>query len=513
MNQKQWVWLRRGSQIFFFSAFVAIIWTTRYPLRGFVNPRVFFQLDPLVMLLTSLAERAWLAGLGLTGLTLVVTWIWGRVFCGWFCPLGGLMDFSSWVLSRVLPRRRREQEPSRWRWAKRALLGLLVLLAAAGVQALWFFDPFAIFVRAFSFTVQPGINTGVDRFFSVLLPATHFYPPLDAGYNWLKDVVLDVGNTVFPHAAVIFWIFVALLAAVLIRRRWWCRYACPLGGLLGLVSRHSLLKRESRACSHACGICQNVCRTNAITSDNRTLADECVVCLDCTVRCPGHKTTFTFQTAPKSQLAGEIPQAPGLSRAQFLVLMAGVLIPSSGCRPKLPGFNRQAQVLRPPASLAEEEFVQRCVRCGNCMKVCLTNVLQPAVAEAGWTGIWTPRLQPAIGYCEYQCNLCGQVCPTGAIQPLTVAEKMKTKIGLAEIQKAACIPWALGNECLVCEEHCPVSNKAIKAEFFVNAQGQRVGRPVIDPALCVGCAICENKCPARPRGVRVGVIKNRNPMK
>jgi formate hydrogenlyase subunit 6/NADH:ubiquinone oxidoreductase subunit I len=133
------------------------------------------------------------------------------------------------------------------------------------------------------------------------------------------------------------------------------------------------------------------------------------------------------------------------------------------------------------------------------MKACPTNALQPALAEAGPEGLWTPVLVPRVGYCEYYCSLCSQVCPTGAIRELTVPEKTQVRIGTAWIDKDRCLPYALGRPCIVCEEHCPTSPKAIK---FVMVETKRADgtlavqkAPVIDLDLCIGCGICENKCP------------------
>ena len=138
------------------------------------------------------------------------------------------------------------------------------------------------------------------------------------------------------------------------------------------------------------------------------------------------------------------------------------------------------------------------------MKVCPTNVLQPSLLESGFSGVWTPRFNARIGYCEYKCTLCGRVCPTGAIKEIGLEEKMKTKMGLAVIDKSLCIPWAKGTECIVCQEHCPVSDKAIKLSEHRMPGGKILKLPRIDPGLCVGCAICENKCPVDPvRAIRV----------
>ncbi len=133
------------------------------------------------------------------------------------------------------------------------------------------------------------------------------------------------------------------------------------------------------------------------------------------------------------------------------------------------------------------------------MKVCPTNALQPALSEAGPEGIWTPVLVPKIGYCEYYCSLCSQVCPTGAIQELTVEKKIQVKIGTAWINKSRCIPWVFGDSCIVCEEHCPVSPKAIKlVKTEVKLPDGTIKTPLtpfIDTSECTGCGICENKCP------------------
>jgi MauM/NapG family ferredoxin protein len=157
------------------------------------------------------------------------------------------------------------------------------------------------------------------------------------------------------------------------------------------------------------------------------------------------------------------------------------------------------KLIRPPGALPEPRFLRTCVKCGECMKACPTNALQPATTQAGPEGLWTPVLVPKIGYCEYYCSLCSQVCPTGAIKELTIPEKVNVRIGTAWINKNRCIPYFLGRPCIVCEEHCPTSPKAIK---FVMVETRRPDgtvatqkAPVIDLDLCIGCGICENKCP------------------
>jgi ferredoxin len=174
-------------------------------------------------------------------------------------------------------------------------------------------------------------------------------------------------------------------------------------------------------------------------------------------------------------------------------------------------------LVRPPGSLAEEEFLARCIRCGECMKVCPTNAIHPAALEAGLEGMWSPVLNMEIGYCEYECTLCTQVCPTGAIRPLEIAEKQKIKIGLAYFDRNRCLPYAWSRTCIVCEEHCPTPKKAIWFEevqvLTAAGGGVTVKQPRVDPELCIGCGICVNKCviKGQPAILVSSVGETRNP--
>ena len=167
--------------------------------------------------------------------------------------------------------------------------------------------------------------------------------------------------------------------------------------------------------------------------------------------------------------------------------------------------NASPLLIRPPGSLAEDDFTARCIRCGQCMRVCPNNALHPTLMEAGAEGIWTPILIAKIGYCEPSCTLCGQVCPTGAIQELTHKDKVGDKstppnrIGTAFVDRGRCLPWAMATPCIVCEEWCPTSPKAVYLEEVIvtNREGKEVAvkRPYVDAALCTGCGACEFACP------------------
>jgi len=199
-----------------------------------------------------------------------------------------------------------------------------------------------------------------------------------------------------------------------------------------------------------------------------------------------------------------------VSRRAFLSAAgAGVAAPVMlRVAPFVQGRTYNPDLIRPPGSLAEDDFLAKCVRCGECMKVCPTNAIHPATLEAGLAGIWSPLMLFAVGYCEYNCTLCGQVCPTGAIEELTVEEKQEVKIGIAHVDRTRCLPFAFDRECIVCEEHCPTPEKAIwfREVAVIDHNGDEVllKQPQVDAELCIGCGICEEKCPVNdPAAIRV----------
>ena len=205
-----------------------------------------------------------------------------------------------------------------------------------------------------------------------------------------------------------------------------------------------------------CRLCRTICRTGAIDLNRRIDPAECVLCLDCLHKCPRDRIHFTPAHAA--------PAAPPINlgrRTVLASLAAGALAPLA--LPARPHARRPEPLLvRPPGALAEVDFLGQCVRCGECMKVCIGNALHASGFEAGLEGLFTPRLIGRIGYCEYNCTLCGQVCPTGAIRRLDRTAKHTTVIGRAHFDRNRCLPYASGIDCIVCEEHCPTPDKAIK---------------------------------------------------
>lgn len=503
---KTWVFLRRFSQCVFFSFFVYVLWSTTYPLHGKIPPDILFQIDPLVMFFTSLSERVLLAGVFVSTGLILFSLVLGRFFCGWVCPLGTMSD---WMAS--LQRRKKilkDETNRRIRKIKYFLLGAVVVFAIFGIQIAWVFDPIVIAGRFISLNVIPTVTWVSEKLFVFLIQNFNLHQTfVYDGYLTLKQSFLGVKVYYFSNALAILLYILLIFTGAIIFSRLWCRMLCPLGAIFALAARGSLLERQTQACSH-CQICQKRCRMGAIRGDSSYQKSECILCMDCVYDCSQKKTRFGWKdkkSARTSLTTEKQTGNEGITRKEFLlVFLASLASLAAGTISFKNGFpGSQRKVIRPPGAQAEKDFVDRCIRCGNCMKVCPTNGLQPVMMESGAEGIWTPRLIPEIGYCEYSCTMCGQVCPTGAIEKLSLAAKQKTKIGIAVVNHSTCYTWAHHKNCLVCEEHCPIPDKAIKVvEEIWN--GQKLLKPAVDPNLCTGCGICQNVCPMRPaRAIQV----------
>jgi polyferredoxin/formate hydrogenlyase subunit 6/NADH:ubiquinone oxidoreductase subunit I len=301
-------------------------------------------------------------------------------------------------------------------------------------------------------------------------------------------------------------IFVGLLLANWAIPRFFCRVLCPLGALLGVFSRFAVwrIDRDPVRCTD-CDLCLKSCE-GASDPHKDLRKSECFVCLNCIEDCPHDALTFRFLPRKASEVTG-----PSISRRTILLsgLFGLLFFPMA----RLSGSVRKnfdKRVIRPPGSVPEDEFLRRCIKCDQCIRVCPTNVLQPAMFEAGLEGLWTPIMISKMGWCELNCTLCSQVCPTGAIREISIAEKLGAgpfeaqgpiKTGTAFYNRGRCLPWAMDTSCVVCEEVCPVSPKAIFTKIVrkPNRYGEMIElkQPYIDPEKCIGCGICEHECPVK----------------
>lgn len=456
--------------------------------------KIFLDADPLAAITASLATRSldkmWLLAI----LVIAATIFLGRFFCGWLCPLGTLHNLCG---SLVRVRAKKNREPLGWYWLKYAVLIFLLVSSIFTLQLSGLMDPISLLIRSLTLSVYPALcytfTSLFDTVYKLNMPL--ITPGSEYLYSFLKKGFLPFQEPLFRQALFIGLIFIFLLALNFVERRFWCKYLCPLGALLGLFSRYALLKRDLTEGCIDCGMCSAACQGGALRGDmSRWNKEECLACMDCDDICPHNAIKINLSKSWSGA-------SPDLGRRRLIGAVASGFAAVSLLR--ITPLSRQGganpSLIRPPGALAEKEFLSSCVKCGECMKVCITNGLQPTFLEAGLEGIWTPMLVPRIGCCEYRCTLCGQVCPTGAIVKLSLQEKEKIRIGLAEIDRNRCLPYAYGTPCIVCEEVCPTPKKAIWFEKVTVAARDgkmiQVKQPRVDPELCVGCGVCETKCP------------------
>jgi polyferredoxin len=522
--------IRRAYEVLFLGLFLFFLFITdlRY-LQGW-PVSLFLEATPLVAVATALTTHTIYRNLVWGLVIIAVTMMLGRVWCNWMCPFGILHHFFGWIGNR----RNTKQMIEVNRYRKIYAIKYYILAAMIAMASLWIvpttIDAPGQVWQAYRGAelqqtglarVAAAIETGIAR-----SAEEHKRGNSSLQIGLLDPIALTVRSmttSVLPtvHKATEsvytepreYWqawavglIFIGFLVANWWIPRFFCRVLCPLGALLGVFSRFALwrIDRDPVRCTD-CDLCLKSCE-GASDPQADLRKSECFVCLNCIEDCPHDALAFRFLPRKASEIAYPVVGRRELILAGLFGLFFFPMARLSGGVRK----NFQRGVIRPPGSVAEDEFLRRCIKCDQCIRVCPTNVLQPALFEAGLEGLWTPIMISKMGWCELNCTLCSQVCPTGAIREISIVEKLgigpfeakgPIKTGTAFYNQGRCLPWAMDTSCVVCEEVCPVSPKAI---FTRNVEvTDRWGatielkRPYIDPVKCIGCGICEHECPVK----------------
>jgi ferredoxin len=477
--------IRIGVQTAIFALWISCIYVTHHPMDSWLAAHVpvsfMLRMDPLVMTVVCGGMRMGITLMFLGLITLGVSLLLGRVFCGWVCPLGATFDAYGWILRR-LKVRFEGPSPSYFRAKYYLLLAILVFAVIGGVSPLMGFDPIVLITRTAAVVLNPFWRKRGEFFWQT------------GGAVGNHGYLIDTATLV---------LFLAIMSATTRLSRIWCRVACPLGAYLAVLSRHSVLRRDTTGCVH-CNICSRHCPTGAISFENAEIYNEseCIKCFACSQECPVDANFFTFKNPIPAIAPAHHPVQ--LERRQVLMTAAGVLVAAPGLNLSAGEPKSAKTLIRPPMSREEHDFLSSCIRCGECMKACPTGILKPAGIEHGIRALWTPVMVATEGFCQQGCSACSQACPTNAIMKYPIDQKYTYKAGTAVFNSSRCVSFTENKFCSECVKACPTNAIEItagwKPEGGMGSEqpapaGQTPERPIhVSYDRCVGCGACEFAC-------------------
>ncbi|MCD4698154.1 MAG: 4Fe-4S binding protein [Bacteroidales bacterium] len=450
---------------------------------------LFFQLVPSVLKFIHLIA---VAGTGFI-FVVVLTFFFGRIYCSFLCPLGTLQDILIFF-SKKIKKRKLFSFTKPKNFLRYLFLGITLLFIIFGsVFMLNLLDPYSVFGKIISNLARPVYYSVNNLGASILekFQIYSLYPVEMKSYSWLSfgfsiSIFFLIGWMVYKHG------------------RLYCNSVCPVGTLLGILSRFSYFKiRLDQAKCTSCGICGANCKAECIDTRNKTVDfSRCIGCLNCLTSCPSGGVSFSFQRSRSKQ---NLQSQPEDSRRNFIknsvFVPTGILALSEdsltegqadGKKP----VNREYHNI-PPGSLSLQHFTHACTACHLCVSACPTHVIQPAFLEHGLSGMMQVFMDYNTNFCNFECIICSEICPTGAILPIGLEEKKLTQLGISKFIEKNCVVYTDETDCGACSEHCPT--KAVNMVFYKDG----LTIPEVNEDICIGCGACEFACPTTPKSIYV----------
>jgi ferredoxin len=423
---------------------------------------------------------------------IILTILFGRIYCSALCPLGILIDLIHRLPSFKLFKRPKHKFRAAWKKIRLVIFFSVAFSMLAGsLSLLNLLDPYSLFGRFMTNLFRP-----IQVYFHNLL------------VSWLEGKDIYFFSSMEPFRVSWEMIFITLLCVLLIFLltfkfgRLYCNSICPVGTLLGFFSRHSLLgfRLDKDSCTR-CRRCERKCKADCIDSRHHQIdLSRCVACYNCIKACPESAIEYKSIT-PLLSVSSESAER------RLLLIKTASFVGSVALFRFVGGFLQSSSLLlatnkivTPPGSISIQHFSGACTACHLCVDICPTRVIQPSLMQFGGKGILQPALDFQTGYCENECNLCGSVCPSGAIQPLLLENKKRTKVGQVALKQDLCVVFERKEKCGVCIEICPT-----KAISPLEIDG--LLHPEVDLDLCTGCGACQFVCPTEPKALIVAAFE------